>query len=178
MNLPKKPTGMEYSPSHPTEDYSPSRPTDTPSPSRPEQDNQSSGAKDSALVSSAQAGTKLVLEEQSNKESENEDKSNKKSKKSKKKSKHAHRLASLSPDKGKNERTKENFGVASPKVKDSFSWDSDDDIVPVVKDSTQSYHSRSRSPASVDSKHNNSLKSDKKSSGKHRKFSNSRSIPG
>lgn len=173
MNLPKKPTGMEYSPSHPTEDYSPSRPTDTPSPSRPEQDNQSSGAKD--LVSSAQAGTKLVLEEQSNKESENEDKSNKKSKKSKKKSKHAHRLASLSPDKGKNRRTKENFGVASPKVKDSFSWDSDDDIVPVVKDSTQSYHSRSRSPASVDSKHNNSLKSDKKSSGKHRKFSNSRS---
>lgn len=176
MNLPKKPTGMEYSPSHPTEDYSPSRPTNTPSPNRPEQVNQSSGAKDSALVSSAQAGTKLVLEEQSNKESENEDKSNKKSKKSKKKSKHAHRLASLSPDKGKNKRTKEKFGEASPKTKDSFSWDSDDDLVPVMKDSTQSNHSRSRSPASVDSKHKDSSKSDKKyNSGKHRKFSNSRS---
>lgn len=176
INLPKKPTGMEYSPSHPTEDYSPSRPTNTPSPNRPEQVNQSSGAKDSALVSSAQAGTKLVLEEQSNKESENEDKSNKKSKKSKKKSKHAHRLASLSPDKGKNKRTKEKFGEASPKTKDSFSWDSDDDLVPVMKDSTQSNHSRSRSPASVDSKHKDSSKSDKKyNSGKHRKFSNSRS---
>lgn len=176
MNLPKKPTGMEYSPSHPTEDYSPSRPTNTPSPNRPEQVNQSSGAKDSALVSSAQAGPKLVLEEQSNKESENEDKSNKKSKKSKKKSKHAHRLASLSPDKGKNKRTKEKFGEASPKTKDSFSWDSDDDLVPVMKDSTQSNHSRSRSPASVDSKHKDSSKSDKKyNSGKHRKFSNSRS---
>ncbi|XP_062602613.1 microtubule-associated protein futsch-like [Saccostrea cucullata] len=179
MYSPEKPTGMEYSPSHPTEDYSPSRPTDTPSPSNGStQVDQSSRLKDEVITSDTQTDNQSgpVADEQSHKESGDEDTSSRKSKKKKSKKK-LHRSTSHSPERKKKEKTKEKLEKMSPQGKDSFSWDSDEEVPHTDRDSKQRTHSRSRSYDSADDKSKEkSIKSVKKSkSPKHKKHSQSRS---
>ena len=168
---------MEYSPSHPTEDYSPSRPTDTPSPpSHTMPSNQSSGTTNVAMAMSSAGGVTEQGSEKLLDKVEEEDISNRISKKkSKKKSKHADRSVSRSPSRKKNETPQDT--VQDSKVKDSFSWDSDEDLDPVITDSRKKSLSRSRSPASMDGKHNQKITKSEKhfSSPKHRKQSQSRS---
>ncbi|XP_061170009.1 serine/arginine repetitive matrix protein 2-like, partial [Saccostrea echinata] len=179
MYSPEKSTGMEYSPSHPTEDYSPSRPTDTPSPnSRTTQVDQCSRLKDSAITSDKQTDNQpcSVEEGQSHKESGDEDTSPKKAKKKKSKKK-LQRSVSGSPERRKKEKTKEKLEKMSPQIKESFSWDSDEDVPHTDRDSKQHNHSRSTSYDSADDKSKEkSFKNIKKSrSPRHKKHSHSRS---